>query len=334
MRADRLLSLLMLLQTRGSMTAQEIARELEVSERTVYRDMTALSAAGVPVYAERGPGGGCSLLEDYRTNLTGLTADEVRALFMLSIPAPLDQLGVGQELRAALLKLSAALPASRRADEQSSRQRIYLDASGWFQSEESVPHLKTLQAALWQDRKLDLTYRSDFETEIDMLISPYGLVAKATVWYLVGGREDHIRVLRVSRITEAKISPEIFERPPEFDLATFWKTWREDFEESRSRYNVSARIAPELIPALPQYFGDAATSILSNAAQADANGWVKVTLPFESFFAARTRILGFGNTIEVVEPLAMRRSVIDFAEQILNFYSGDPYRPYPQPGNG
>src|SRR5512136_703550 len=136
MRADRLLSLLMLLQARGRMTAQELAAELEVSERTIYRDINALSASGVPVYAESGPGGGCALLDSYRTNLTGLDQDEVRALFMLSIPAPLDQLGVSQELRTALLKLSAALPDTRRGDEERTRQRIHLDSTWWFQPEE------------------------------------------------------------------------------------------------------------------------------------------------------------------------------------------------------
>jgi predicted DNA-binding transcriptional regulator YafY len=138
MRADRLISLLMLLQTRGTLTARELASELEVTERTIYRDVTALSASGVPVYTERGPGGGVALVENYRTNLTGLNPAEVRALFMLSIPAALDQLGVGDELRTALLKLSAAIPNSRRADETSARQRIHLDATGWFQAARSL----------------------------------------------------------------------------------------------------------------------------------------------------------------------------------------------------
>jgi predicted DNA-binding transcriptional regulator YafY len=141
MRADRLISLLMFLQTRGRMTAQELAKELEVSERTVYRDIKALSTAGVPIYTMRGPGGGCALLDSYRTDLTGLTDDEVRALFMLSIPAPLAELGVSQELEAALLKLSAALPAARRYEENRVRQRILLDSIPWFHPHEPVPHL-------------------------------------------------------------------------------------------------------------------------------------------------------------------------------------------------
>ena len=150
MRADRLLSLLMLLQTRGQMTARELAEELEVSERTIYRDIDALSAAGVPVYAVRGPGGGCALMDGYRTDLTGLTRDEVRALFMLSVPAPLADLGLSRELRAALRKLSAALPVTRRADERRMRERVHLDSVWWYQQEEPVPYLRTIQEKVAQ----------------------------------------------------------------------------------------------------------------------------------------------------------------------------------------
>lgn len=234
MRADRLISLLILLQTRGSLTSQQLADELEVSVRTIYRDLQALAIAGVPVYMERGPGGGCSLLEGYRTNLTGLTPQEARALFMLNIPAPLDQLGVTQELKAALLKLSAALPASRRSDEESSRQRIHLDSSGWFQAEESVPCLPAIQQALWQDRKLHLTYRADFGTQVQQIVAPYGLVAKASTWYLAYAHPSgDERALRVSRVTEAVILDETFERPAGFDLPEFWKGWCVDFEDSQ-----------------------------------------------------------------------------------------------------
>src|SRR5512139_384786 len=207
MRADRLLSLLMLLQARGRMTAQELAQELEVSERTIYRDINALSASGVPVYAESGPGGGCALLDSYRTNLTGLTADEARALFMLSIPAPLDQLGVTQELKAALLKLSAALPEARRHDEERVRQRVYLDSLNWFQAEEAAPYLQTLYRAVWDDRKVAITLRVQFDAfidaQIEQVIAPYGLVSKAGVWHIVAARHgvaqhDQLRVYRAA----------------------------------------------------------------------------------------------------------------------------------------
>jgi predicted DNA-binding transcriptional regulator YafY len=323
MRADRLLSLLLLLQTRGRLTAVELARELEVSERTIYRDITALGVAGVPVYAERGPGGGCELLESYRTTLTGLTPQEARALFMLNIPAPLDQLGVSQELKTALLKLSAALPASRRSEEERSRQRIHLDSSWWFQADEAVPCLPEIQQALWQDRKLHLTYRADFGTQVQQVVAPYGLVAKASVWYLVYAHPSgDLRALQVSRIAEAAILEAAFERLADFDLADFWKSWCAEFEESRFRYLVTVRAAPKLVQQLPYYFGDTIRKLLAQAPPPDAEGWIELTLPFESEQAARARILGFGRAVEVLAPEALRKSVIDFAAQITAFYHG------------
>jgi len=316
MRADRLLSLLMLLQTRGTQTAQVLAAELEVTERTIYRDVTALSAAGIPVYTERGPGGGIALVDDYRTNLTGLNAEEVHALFMLSIPAPLDQLGVGEELRMALLKLSAALPVSRRAEETTARQRIHLDAAWWFQSEEPTPHLKTIQAALWSNRKLEITYRSDFGTDVEMALAPYGLVAKASVWYLVGAREDHLRVLRISRIQEASLNAESFEYPPAFDLPSFWKTWCGEFESSRPQYHVTLRVSPTLAGILAGQH----PPFLNAPPPQEIAGWQTIPLTFESFEAARLRVLGYGGAVEVLEPPALRQSVQDYAAQILARY--------------
>ncbi len=317
MRADRLLSLLMLLQTRGRLTAQALAAELEVTERTIYRDVTALSAAGVPVYSERGPGGGIALIEDYRTNLTGLNPDEVRALFMLSLPAPLDQLGVGAELRTALLKLSAALPNSRRGDETAARQKIHLDAAWWFQSEEPVPHLKTIQSALWADHKLDLTYRSEFSTEVEMVIAPYGLVAKANVWYLVGAREDHLRVLRISKVQRASLREESFERPLAFDLPAFWKTWCDEFEANRPQFTATVRISPTLATILAEN----RPAVLTSPPFLEKDGWQTLTLTFESLEAARTQLLGYGGAVEVLEPLALRKSLQDFARQIQNIYA-------------
>jgi predicted DNA-binding transcriptional regulator YafY len=351
MRADRLLSLLLLLQARGRMTAQELAEELEVSERTIYRDIDALSTAGVPVYADRGPGGGYALLDSYRTNLTGLTEDEVRALFMLSIPAPLAELGVDRELKMALLKLSAALPATRRHDEEQARQRIHLDSGGWFETREPVPHLQTLQRAVWQDRKLHLTYRLRFEAQAEWLVEPYGLVAKANVWHLVCAREGHLRVYRVSQVLEAGISDEGFERPAGFDLAAFWRAWCAEVEENRPYYPVLVRVAPELVPWLPHYFGEPireeivrargarsqstcsergraqSTRTRSTLAQSagagspDAQGWLTVTLPFETLHEARERLLGFGGAVEVLAPVALRKSVLDFARQTIARYA-------------
>ena len=320
MRADRLLALLMLLQTRGRMTAQKLAEELEVSVRTIYRDIDALSAAGVPVYAERGPGGGCALLDGYRTNLTGLTEDEVRALFMLSIPVALAELGVGQELKAALLKLSAALPASRRHDEAWVRQRIHLDWSWWFQAEEPVPHLQTMQRAVWEDRRLCLTYRQQAGPSIEQferVVDPYGLVAKAGVWYLVCAGDGRIRVYRVSRVLSARLTAEHFQRPADFDLAAYWSAHCAEYERNRPLYPVTVRVSPALASELSRHFGDE----IAEAGPPDAEGWITLTLPFETLGDARQRILGFGGAMEVLEPRALRESVLDFATQIVALYA-------------
>jgi predicted DNA-binding transcriptional regulator YafY len=323
MRADRLLSLLMLLQTRGRMTAQKLAEELETSVRTIYRDIDALSTSGVPVYAERGPGGGCALLDSYRTNLTGLTEDEVRALFMLSIPAPLAELGVSQELKAALLKLSAALPAARRSDEGRVRQRIHLDWVSWHQPEEPAPHLQTIHQAVWQDRRLHITYSleiASYVKQFERLVDPYGLVAKAGIWHLVCAGDGRMRVLRVSQILDVHITGERFQRPADFDLAAFWEHWCARQEENRPSYSVTARVSPIIIPFLPHYFGERIRTAIAQAGPPDAEGWITLTLPFETARAARERILSFGGAFEVLEPEPLRKSIIDFAMQIVTFY--------------
>jgi len=321
MRADRLLSLLMLLQARGQMSAGDLAEELEVSERTIYRDIVALSASGVPVYASRGPGGGVRLIEEYRITLTGLTPEETRALFMMSIPAPLLQLGMGEKFKGALLKLSASLPEARRADERRTRQRIHLDSSWWFQSEQEIPCLQTIQQALWQDRRLRIKIRREFfNTEFQQDAEPYGLVAKANVWYLVHGRGGTPHVTRVSQIVEAELLPESFIRSAEFDLVSFWEVWCREYE-SQPPFCARVRVAPEALPLLAEYVGDRARVGLTQTRLPDVDGWVTLDLPFESFVAARTRLLGLGRAVEVLEPDSLRRSLIDFAEQIVGFYT-------------
>ncbi|MFT3891318.1 MAG: WYL domain-containing protein [Anaerolineales bacterium] len=281
MRADRLLSLLMLLQTRGQMSAKDLADELEVSERTIYRDITALSASGIPVYASRGPGGGVRLIEEYRTTLTGLTPDETRALFMMNIPAPLTQLGMDESFKAARLKLSASLPNTRRAEEEHTRQRILLDSSWWFQSEQDVPCLQTIQQALWQDRRLHIKVRWEFfNTEFEQEADPYGLVAKANIWYLVYGRGGTPHVTRVSQIAEAEVMPRVFSRPPEFQLEAFWEGWCKEYE-SQPPFCARVRVAPEALPILAEYVGDRARGQIPRSHIPDQDGWVTLDLPFE-----------------------------------------------------
>jgi len=251
MRADRLISILMLLQTHGKMTASKLATKLEVSERTIYRDMDALSVAGVPVYSDVGPQGGYALVDDYRTNLTGLTEGEARALFMLSIPAPLTDLGVGQELRAALLKLSASLPHVQRRDEEKVRQRFYLDSTWRRQAGERIPHLKAVQQAVWENRKLHIIYRPLFADIIERLVNPLGLVAKAGVWHLVYSRKSKLYVRRVNELLDVHLSEETFDRPVDFDLPLFWENWCVEYESFLVDFTATVRVAPGFVHVLP-----------------------------------------------------------------------------------
>lgn len=329
MRADRLLSLLMLLQARGRMTARKLANELEVSERTIYRDIDALSAAGVPVYGEPGPEGGYALLDQYRTNLTGLTSSEVRALFMLNIPAPLADLGLSQELRAALRKLSAALSDTQRGDEERARQRFHFDSTWWLQDAGPVPHLQVVHQAVWQDRKLHFSYRPLAASTIERLVEPYGLVAKAGVWYLVYTGNSVMRVIRISKLLDARLDCESFQRRVDFDLAEFWAGWCAEQEAYLSHYIASVRVAPDLLPELPRHFGTMVHAKIEEASPPDVHGWLHLELTFESFEAARTQLLGFGRAVEVLAPRALRRSVLDFAEQILRSYTKADNLPHP-----
>jgi len=241
MRADRLLTILLLLQTKGKMKARELAAELEVSERTIYRDIDALSIAGVPVYSDPGPDGGYALLDSFRTDLTGLSEGEVRALFMLSVPAALADLGVSQELKSALLKMSAAVPDTHRLSEERVRQRIHIDSSWWRQGEERVPHLKAIHKAIWDDQRLFVRYRPPFAVEIERSIEPYGLVAKAGVWYMVYCRNERLNAHRVSDLFEVWPLDESFERRADFDLAEFWSAWCVEHESQLTVFSSGLR---------------------------------------------------------------------------------------------
>ena len=203
------------------------------------------------------------------------------------------------------------------------RQRIFLDSAWWFQADEAAPFLRTVQQAVWQDRMLRIKYRLDFGAQVEYAVAPYGLVAKTNVWYLVARREDHLRVYRVSKISEALIQDEVFERPGDFNLADFWTAWCADFEVSRPYYPVTARVAPELIPHLPGLFGESFRQVIAEAAAPDEKGWLTLVLPFETFEAARGRILALGRAIEVIEPEALRCSVVDFARQTMSRYAGN-----------
>ena len=320
MRADRLLSLLMLLQSHGKMTARQLADELEVSERTIYRDIDALSLSGVPIYGEAGPDGGYALLDSYRTNLTGLTEHEVRALFMMSVPVPLADLGMGRELQAALRKLSAALPETMRQNERRTRKRFYLDSSWWHRAGEQVPFLQTIHQAVWQDCKINILHRLPIGVEVEQTVDPYGLVAKVGIWYLVCVAMNRTRVIRVAELVEVSLSEETFERSADFDLIAYWHDWCEVYERRQASFTASVRVAPGSLPELIRYFGESAVTRAQIRGSYDTDGWLHLDLLFSSLETARERILPFGRGVEVLQPWALRRSIQDYAEQIVSLY--------------
>lgn len=320
MRADRLISILLLLQARGRLTAGELSQQLEVSERTIYRDLEALGMAGVPIYSEHGPGGGYALLDSYRTTLTGLNEAEVRTLFLSGVYGPLADLGLADALEVALLKLSAALPEAQQRRAERMRQRIHLDAIPWFQTRESVPYLQTLQEAIWLDQSVRITYRRSDSEVREYTINPYGLVAKSHIWYVVAARDVGMRVFRVSRIQTLTLTAESFERPSGFDLADFWLEWCRNFETSLQRWPVTMRVSPSLAPHLPALWGQWAQTLLDAAPPAD-DGWREIVVNYDSLEWAANSVLPYGGQIEVIDPPELRKMLIDTATSMVRLYS-------------
>lgn len=319
MRADRLISILMLLQARGQMTAQTLATELEVSERTIYRDVDALGVAGVPLYCEAGPGGGIGLLESYRTTLTGLTDGEARALFSVSIADALAATGIDDELRSALRKLAAALPPTRHTDD-ALHAEVHVDVAGWEHSEESVPHLPLLHQAVRQRRMVKMRCRRFHGVAIESTVAPLGLVVKADAWQLVHLRAERTWVQPVRDILDVALTADHFTRPANFDLRRFWREWCAAVATHRALYSVTVRVAPPMQASLPQHFGAALHQRMAQAPR-DAAGWIALELAFDSLEAARTALLALGGGVEVLAPEALRRSVLDYAEQIVGVYA-------------
>jgi predicted DNA-binding transcriptional regulator YafY len=322
MRADRLISLLMLLQTNGRMTADDLAERLEVSTRTIYRDLDALSISGVPVYAERGPNGGCMLMESYRTNLTGLNEKEVQALFMFTVPGLLADLGAAKASEAAMLKLMASLPAPFQQDAAFVQQRLHLDPAAWFQSDEEVPYLSLVQTAVWENKRLRMNYRRGDGQWVKRLIDPYGLVAKASVWYVVGGMYNSmIQVYRVSRIMDAELTGSQFDRPQDFDLAAYWQTWRDQFEARQNSLTVTLRVPPQSGPLLALVFGEGiVNSLLASSPPEDAAGYATISLTFDSVETACRQLLGLGTAVEVIGPTELRQMLYEKAVQAAGQY--------------
>lgn len=235
MRAARLLSLVLLLQNRGRLTAGELAGELGVSVRTVYRDIDALSGARIPVYGDAGHGGGYELLGGYRTRLTGLHADEAESLFLAGLPGAAADLGLGEVLAAAQLKLTAALPPPLRDRAGRIRERFHLDALGWYREWDTPSALAALADAVWNQRRIQVRYRRWAEPqEVERALDPYGLVLKAGVWYLVAAVDGAVRTYRVSSILRLEVGEDGFERPGGFDLAAHWQDYLTAYDARRA----------------------------------------------------------------------------------------------------
>jgi predicted DNA-binding transcriptional regulator YafY len=320
MRADRLLSIMLLLQIYRRLTAGELARRLEVSERTIQRDMEALSIAGVPVVAERGAGGGWALVEGYRTNLTGLNDAEIQSLFTAATPTRLlSDLSLDKAADAAHVKLLAALPEASRSRAEYARERIHVDAAGWGSAEERSPHLRAIQKAVWQGRKLHVAYARGCERpDAELTVDPLGLVAKGGVWYLVAAVAGDVRSYRVSRVRAARLSEESASRPEGFDLAAFWAESVARFKTEVPRYFATLRAHKSVVPML-HYAGR--FSRVENASEPDAEGWAIVRMRFQFEEDACGLALGFGTKVEVLEPAELRAKVLEMAERVVEFYT-------------
>ena len=319
MRASRLLSILLMLQTRGRMTAQELADEMEVSVRTIYRDADQLGAAGIPIYADRGPAGGYQLLDGYRTRLTGLTQDEAGSLFFAGIPGPAAELGLGAVLATAQLKLLAALPTELRSRAGRIRERFHLDAPAWFAEADAAPHLAAVAEAVWSQRRLRARYRRD-GVDVERLLEPLGLVLKSGIWYLVAQVPEvdaAPRTYRVSRIRDAELLEDRFERPPEFNLAEHWSSSIAAYEADVPRLAVTVRIDPSRIWMLAMQCGAAAVQGAVRLDVDDPEGWTHLRIEVDWPDEAANRLVGLGGVAEVLEPLGLRGEVAELARASL-----------------
>ncbi|WP_296584939.1 YafY family protein [Xanthobacter sp.] len=319
MRASRLLSILMVLQARGAVTAQALAEECEVSLRTIYRDIDALSAAGVPVYAERGAGGGYRLLEGYRTRLNGLSAQEAQALFLSGLGDAATALGLGAVLAAAQTKVTAGLPANLRSAAARMRARFHLDAPGWFYEAEEPPFLQAVAAAAWEQHLIEICYQS-WRAEKRRRVAPLGLVLKSGAWYLVGAVDSSVRTYRISRIRELEPLAERFEPPAGFDLAAWWGQSTRRLEAEMYPNQATVRLSPlglRMLEHVTPSFSRAGMVV----GEPDAEGWRIVTLRVGSLWEASSELMRFGAEAEVLEPPELRARVKETLEQMRQRYT-------------
>jgi predicted DNA-binding transcriptional regulator YafY len=320
--ASRLLSVLLLLQSRGRLSAQGIADELGVSVRTAYRDVARLQAAGVPVYAEPGRGGGYQLLDGYRTRLTGMSEGEARALFFAGLPGPAADLGLAAEVTAARLKLLAALPTGLREEAARTATVFHLDAPGWYREPEQAPYLPLFVDAVLTRRAVDVRYRRwRAPQEVNRRLRPYGLVLKSGIWYLVAAAEKGIATYRVAQVLDAVLGDERFDRPQGFDLGAYWVSYLDDFQARRYTGKATIRLSPRGRRRLPDNVPpEVVRAVDSTATAVGDNGWVEAVIPTESTEHACGELLRLGVDVEVVAPAELRQAMAATVEVLARAY--------------
>ena len=319
MRASRLLTILMILQTRGRTSAELLADELEVSVRTVYRDIDQLSAAGVPVYAETGRNGGFALLDGWKTRLNGLTAPEARALFFSGLPGPAGELGLGDEAAQAELKLLAALPADWQAEARRMSSRFHLDPRGWFQPGYKPEFLKLVAEAVWSETRIAIRYESWKDVK-DRVIEPLGLVLKGGVWYVVAQRDGNARTYRLSQIHALGPTGETFTRPKNFDLPSHWQEATKQFE--RDIYVDKARVRASDLGRrrLKDLSETVKLAVEAAIITPDADGWAELEVPIEEIGWAAREMIRMGAEVEVLAPPELRERVMAAALRLASLY--------------
>jgi predicted DNA-binding transcriptional regulator YafY len=325
MRASRLVSIILLLQARGQLTAGQLAAELEVSVRTIYRDVGSLQAAGIPLYGDAGPAGGYQLVAGYRTRLTGMTAAEAEALALAGIPGPAAELGLGGVLAAAQLKLDAALPAEMRSRAALVRERFHLDAPGWYHDGDAVPLLSEIADTVWKQQRIDVRYRRwRAPTDVTRRLDPHGLVLKAGKWYLVAGDDQGMRTYRISQILDLAVLAETFERAADFDLAEYWTAGISEFRAGLLQGHATIRLSPAgRDRAVALYNAETIRALRATASPPDQDGWVTAIVPIESAENAQSEFLRLGADVEIIEPPELRARISDVARGLAAIYPAD-----------
>ncbi len=314
MRADRLLALVMLLQTRGKMTTQQLAEKMGVSRRTILRDIDALSVSGIPVYTDGGHGGGVALDENYRVTLTGLKESEIRSLFISSNNQLLQDIGLGEAAESSLLKLSAALPTAHQPSVDFIRQRIHIDPLWWWHDGEPLPFWDDLQKTVYEDIYIRAVYESYDGSIGERALEPYSLVAKSSFWYLIAKRDGEFRTYRVSRFHSVTLLDEHFQRDSDFDLANHWQTHLQEFTEALTEYAFTLRIHESRL----NFVRWLTPGRFQISEPADESGWLTIKVHMESIELAKMLVFGLGNDGVVLEPPELAQAVIEAARAMLN----------------